>query len=49
MKETYFNDLFSIYIVFDGHGGDTVVKIAEKDFVKHLLKEGEALFKECLD
>jgi len=45
ITKSYFNNVYSIYIVFDGHGGDTVVKYAEKEFVKFILDEGEKLFK----
>jgi len=45
ITKSYFNNIYSIYIVFDGHGGDTVVKYAEKEFVNFILNEGEKLFK----
>ena len=44
-EKSYFNNVYSLYIVFDGHGGDTVVKFAEKQFVDFLLKQGEELFR----
>jgi len=45
ITRSYFNNIYSIYIVFDGHGGDTVVKYAETEFVNFILTEGEKLFK----
>merc|ERR1712212_997222 len=30
ITQSYFNGLFSMYIVFDGHGGDTVVNYAQE-------------------
>merc|ERR1711990_847383 len=45
ITKSYFNNIYSIYIVFDGHGGDTVVKFAEKQFIDFILKEGENIFK----
>jgi len=45
ITKSYFNNVYSLYIVFDGHGGDTVVKFAEKQFVDFLLKQGEELFR----
>ena len=49
ITKSYFNNVYSIYIVFDGHGGDTVVKYAEKEFIKFILDEGEKLFKSFED
>ena len=34
----------SLYIVFDGHGGDEIVKLAEKKLVNYLLESNQKLF-----
>ena len=44
IAKSYFNNLFSIYIVFDGHGGDTVVKFAKQEFIDFILEQGKEIF-----
>lgn len=34
----------SLYIVFDGHGGDEIVKLAEEKLVNYLLESNQKLF-----
>jgi len=49
ITQSYFNNLFSLYIVFDGHGGDTVVKYAKKEFADFLLQRNMEMFTKFKD
>jgi len=47
ITKKYLNDkhqAISLYIVFDGHGGDEIVKLAEKKLTNYLLKSNQKLF-----
>jgi len=47
ITKTYLTDrhqAISLYIVFDGHGGDAIVKLAEKKLIDYLLKSNQKLF-----
>ena len=37
---------FSLYVVFDGHGGDELVNLAQAELADFLLKQGKNLFEE---